>query len=94
MQNINFWIFKDFKYLNLIHLCGKNVSLFNDLMGRLETNSIPCFFDYFEEPWAYPLYSDRFEKTLNETFKKLKTNYTSKKVRHSNNFIRHIQIKL
>lgn len=87
MDRLDYLIFKDFKYLNLIRLCGKNVSLFNNLRGRTENNSIPCLFDYFEEPWAYPLYSDRFEMALDETFKTLRTNYATKKVRRINDFV-------
>ncbi|XP_025206288.1 cilia- and flagella-associated protein 61-like [Melanaphis sacchari] len=57
---------KDIKYLNLINLCGKHVNLFNDMMYRFKMDSIPCFFEYFNQSWSYPLYSDRFWKMLNE----------------------------
>ncbi|XP_025419587.1 cilia- and flagella-associated protein 61-like [Sipha flava] len=68
----------DFKYSNLINLCGKNVNLFNDMMNRLRTDSIPCFFDFFNEPWAYPLYSDRFPKILNDVIKLREANPNNK----------------
>ncbi|VVC41058.1 Cilia- and flagella-associated protein 61, N-terminal domain,FAD/NAD(P)-binding domain [Cinara cedri] len=70
--NLSCFSKRDFKYLNLINLCGKNVNLFNDMMDRLSTNSIPCFFDYFEQAWSYPLYLDRFWKLLDDILYKFK----------------------
>lgn len=61
-----------------MNLCGKNVYLFNNVVERLRTNSISCLFDYFEEPWAYPLFSDRFWKLVDDINLKLKK--ASKKI--------------
>ncbi|XP_050439113.1 cilia- and flagella-associated protein 61-like [Adelges cooleyi] len=53
-----------FHHLNLIHLCGKSISLFDSMLDRFENNTLPCLFEYFEEPWAQAIYSDKFDSLL------------------------------
>lgn len=49
--------------------------MFNDASSRLLRKPNPCLFNYFEEPWAHPLYSDRFWNLLDNAYQMLESNY-------------------